>query len=27
VWSQELDSVIFVGPFQLGMFYDFKKRG
>lgn len=22
VWSQELDSVVFVGPFQLGMFSD-----
>ena len=22
MWSQELGSVIFMGPFQLGMFYD-----
>jgi len=22
VWSQELDSVVLMGPFQLGIFYD-----
>ena len=24
VWRQELDSMIFVGPFQLGLFYDYE---